>query len=145
MADPLVTRAQLEARISATMLQRIADDNNDGQGDTNVINQILADASDYVRGGMPQHDPDDLTPANALITGELRRLALDAAEMLCAKRRPTVYKRDWVELKKSVAEDLELLRKAQRSLGSNANPAPAEHTVSVASSTTTVGAADYWP
>ncbi len=144
MAAAMVTKAQLEARIGATLLQRVADDNGDGQGDNSVIAQILAEASDFVRGGIPQHDPDDLTPANALITGELRRLALDAAEYICAKRRPTILKRDWVELKKSVMDDLELLRKAQRSLGSNASPAPADHSVSVAS-----GAPrdpyDYWP
>ncbi len=139
----LVTKAQLESRISAATLQRLSDDNNDGVSDKSVVDQILADASDYVRGGLPQYNPDDVTPANALLTGELRRLALDAAEYLCARRRPTIYKRDWVELKKALNEDLELLRKAQRTLGSNASPTPADTSVSVVSAGPTTS--QWWP
>lgn len=143
MADPLVTRAQLEARIGVVMAQRIFDDNNDGVADKLVLDQLLADASGYVRGGMPQHDPADLTPANALITDELRRLALDAAEMFCAKRRPTILKKDWKDLKDAIDKDLDRLLKNQRSLGSKTNPTPADGSVSVVSGTPS--AIDYWP
>lgn len=143
MADPLVTRAQLETRIGAVTLQRVADDNNDSVADKVVIDQILEDASGYVRGGMPQHDPDDLTPANALITTELRRLALDVAEMMCAKRRPTILKKPWMDLKDSIDKDLDRLIKGQRSLGSKTNPVPADHSVSVASGDP--GQGSYWP
>ncbi len=143
MVAPLVTKEQLEARIGAQLLQRCADDNNDGQSDPSVVDQILADASGYVRGGMPQYNPADLTPANALVTDELRRLALDAAEMLCAKRRPTVVKRPWMDLKESLDKDLERIMRAQRSLGSNASPTPADTSVSVVSGGTSQ--ANYWP
>lgn len=143
MADPLITRKQLENRLGAVTVERLSDDNGDGSADPNVVDQILAEASDFVRGGMPQHNPDDLTPANAIVTGELRRLALDYAEMLAAKRRPTIYKRDWIELKKSVLEDLNLLLKGQRSLGSNDKPKPADNSVSVVSGDP--GQGQYWP
>jgi hypothetical protein len=146
MAAPLITKAQLEARVGTTQLQRCCDDNNDGIGDKIVIDQLLDDASGYVRGGMPQHDPDDVTPANALVTGELRRLALDAAVMMLAERRPTIIKGiPAATRRESLDASLERLLKGQRSLGSKTNPTPADHSVSVASSTTHTGAADYWP
>jgi hypothetical protein len=143
MADPLVTKAQLESRVGATQLQRCCDDNGDGVGDTIVLDQLLDDASGYVRGGMPQHDPDDLTAANALVTGELRRLALDAAVMMLAERRPTIIKRNAEKMRENIESDLERLLKGQRSLGSNTSPAPADNTISVVSNG--VGQADYWP
>lgn len=143
MADPLVTKAQLESRVGSTQLQRCVDDNGDGVGDKIVLDQLLDDASGYVRGGMPQHDPDDLTPANALVTGELRRLALDAAVMMLAERRPTIIKRSAEKMRENIESDLERLLKGQRSLGSNTSPAPADNTISVVSNG--VGQADYWP
>lgn len=142
MATPLVTRAQLEARVGATQLQRCVDDNNDGAADKVVVDQLLADASGYVRGGMPQHDPDDLTPANALVTDELRRLALDAAVLMLAERRPTIIKRNVERLREALDASLERLLKGQRSLGSKTNPTPADHSVSIVSG---APAGDYWP
>lgn len=143
MADPIITKAQLEARIGAVQLGRCCDDNNDGQGDKIAIDQLLADASGYVRGGMPQHDPTDLTPANALITDELRRLALDAAVMMLAERRPTIIKRNVENMREALNSSLSLLLKGQRSLGSKTNPTPADHSVSVVSGD--VSQAGYWP
>lgn len=143
MAAPLITKAQVEARVGATQLQRCCDDNNDGQGDKIVIDQLLDDASGYVRGGMPQHDPDDLTPANALVTGELRRLALDAAVMMLAERRPTIIKRNAEKMRENLEGELERLLKGQRSLGSKTSPTPADHSVSVVSGNS--GQSDYWP
>lgn len=145
MVAPLITKDQLAAKVGATQLDRCCDDNNDGQGEKVVIDQLLADASGYVRGGMPQHDPDDLTPANALVTDELRRLALEAAVMMLAERRPTIIKRNADKLRENLDNSLERLLKGQRSLGSKTSPTPADTSVSVVSSATTSGTADYWP
>ncbi len=143
MVAPLITRAQLEARVGAVQLQRCCDDNNDGQGDKIVIDQLLADASGYVRGGMPQHNPDDLTPANALVTDELRRLGLDAAVLMLAERRPTIIKRNTEKLREALEASLDRLIKGQRSLGSKTSPAPADQSVAVVSGQP--GQSDYWP
>lgn len=142
MAAPLITKAQLEARVGAVQLQRCCDDNNDGQGDKIVIDQLLADASGYVRGGMPQHNPDDLTPANALVTDELRRFALDAAVMMLAERRPTIIKRNADKMRENLDQGLERLIKGQRTLGSNTAPAPADQSISVVSTVPSGGS--YW-
>jgi phage gp36-like protein len=145
MAAPLITKEQLEARVGATQLHRCCDDNNDGQGDKVVIDQLLADASGYVRGGMPQHDPDDLTPTNALVTDELRRLALDAAVLMLAERRPTIIKRNVERMREALETSLDRLMKGQRTLGSNTAPAPADHSVSVVSTGTLPSGGSYWP
>ncbi len=143
MAEPLITRAQLEARIGAAQLQRCCDDNNDGATDKIVIDQLLEDASSYVRAGMPQHNPNDLTPANALITTELRRLALDAAVLMLAERRPTIIKRNVEALREALEACLDRLLKGQRSLGSNTNPAPADNSVTVVGGLPLYP--DFWP
>jgi hypothetical protein len=143
MATPLITKAQVEARVGVSQLARCCDDNNDGVGDKIVIDQLLADASGYVRGGMPQHDPDDLTPANALVTDELRRLALDTAVLMLAERRPTIIKRNVERMREAIDASLERLLKGQRSLGSKTAPAPADQSVSVVSGAPSQG--DYWP
>lgn len=143
MAAPLITKAQLEARVGAIQLQRCCDDNNDGSADKLTVDQLLDDASCYVRGGMPQHDPDDLTPANALVTGELRRLALNAAVLMLAERRPSIIKRNVEQMREALEAQLDRLIKGQRSLGSKTNPTPADHSVSVASGAPSQG--DYWP
>lgn len=143
MVAPLITKEQLEARVGAVQLGRCCDDNNDSQGDKVVIDQLLDDASSYVRAGMPQHDPSDLTPANALVTGELRRLALDAAVLMLAERRPTIIKRNIEQAREALESCLDRLLKGQRSLGSKTNPTPADNSVSVVSGGTSQ--ADYWP
>ena len=143
MPDPLVTKAQLEARVGAIQLQRCCDDNGDGQADKITVDQLLADASSYVRAGMPQHNPDDLTPANALITTELRRLALDACVLMLAERRQSIIKRDPEKLRDALEGSLDRLLKGQRSLGSNTNPTPADQSVSVVSGSPS--GFDYWP
>lgn len=143
MAAPLITKEQLAARIGAVQLQRCCDDNNDGATEKIVVDQLLADASGYVRGGMPQHDPADLTAANALITDELRRLALDAAVLMLAERRPTIIKRNIENLREALNSSLDRLLKGQRSLGSKTNPAPADNSVSVVSGDP--GQSGYWP
>jgi phage gp36-like protein len=135
MADALVTKAQLEARLSKVTVQRIFDDNNDGVADTDPVTQLLKDASSKVRGALPGYDPDTLTAANAAISEELRRIALDAAVAMAAQRRPTIVKGiDWKEMMEQVDNDLEKVRKGQATLGANTNPTPADHSVTVVTS-----------
>lgn len=145
MAAPLITRKQLENRLGREVVQRIYDDNNDGVADADPINQVLSDASSKVRGGLPLYNPDDLTPANALLTDELRRLALDAAVAMTAQRHPGYTKYNWVELMEQIDADLDRIRKGQASLGSNASPTPADHSISVVSGVPNYPPYDFWP
>lgn len=142
MAAPLITKKQLENRLGREVVEKIYDDNNDGVADTDPLQQLLSDASSKVRGGLPLYNPDDLTPANALLTDELRRLALDAAFAMAAQRHSGYINRNWKELMDQVDADLERVRKGQATLGSNSNPTPADNSLSVVSGEST---SCFWP
>jgi hypothetical protein len=137
----MVTKAQLERRLGSSVVRRLYDDNNDGAGDPDPILQLCEDGSSKIRGALPLYNPDDLSPANALLTTELRRLSLDAAAAMAAQRIGSGM--DWVSLMAQVDADLDRIRKGQASLGSNSNPAPAEHSVAVVSGEPSQGS--YWP
>lgn len=137
----MITKAQLERRLSRDLVRRIYDDNNDGVGDPDPLQQLCEDASSKIRGALPAYDPDDMSPANALLTTELRRLSLDAAVAMAGQRPGSGL--DWVSLMAQVDADLDRIRKGQASLGSRANPEPADHGVAVVSGPPS--GSDYWP
>lgn len=143
MPDPLVTKAQLEACLGAPTVERLFDHNNDSAADKPSVDQICAHASSKVRGAIPGYDPADLTPANAIISTELSRLALDAAVALTAKWFPGSSPFNWLELMGQVDKELEMVRKGQANLGSRTNPTEADQSVSVVSGAPSQ--ADYWP
>lgn len=126
MADPIVTKAQLIARLGQVQYDRVFDDNNDGLGDKLPEAQLRADASDRVRGKLgPTYNPDLLTEETAATVGELRRIVLDNAVAMAAQRRPTILKVDADVLFKRADKDLDDLRKQLANLGTNAAPEPA--------------------
>jgi hypothetical protein len=137
----MITAAEVRHRLGPDRVRRLYDDNNDGTADKDPLQQLAEDASSKVRGGLPAYDPDDLTPANAALTTELRRLSLDAAEAMAARRPGSGI--DWVPLMQQVDLDLDRIRKNQATLGSKASPAPADTSVSVVSGS--ASQADYWP
>jgi phage gp36-like protein len=125
VADPLITRAQLENRLGKVTVQRLADDNNDGVADKSVVDQLLEDATSKVRGALgPWYDSATTTAENATTATELRRIALDAAVAMAAERRPTIIKLDWVEKMKQVDRDLARIANGRANLG--ADPPPAQ-------------------
>ena len=136
----MITADDVRRRLGPDRVRRLYDDNNDGVADAAPLQQLAEDASSKVRGGLPGYDPDDLSPANALLTTELRRLALDAASAMAAQRCGSGM--EWVPMMQQVDADLDRIRKGQASLGSNANPTPADHSVAVVSGAPT---SDYWP
>lgn len=141
MAQPaMITADEVKRRLGPDRVRRLYDDNNDGSADTDPLRQLAEDASSKIRGGLPGYDPNDLTSANAALTTELRRLALDAAAAMAAQRCGSGM--DWVPMMQQVDADLDRIRKGIASLGSNANPTPADHSVVVVSA---APSGDYWP
>lgn len=141
MAQPaMITAEEVRRRLGTDRVRRLYDDNNDGAADVGPLQQLAEDASSKIRGGLPGYNPDDLSPANAALTTELRRLALDAAMAMAAQRSGSAM--DWVPMMQQVDADLALVRKGQASLGSNANPTPEDHAVVVVSA---APSGDYWP
>lgn len=143
MADPLVTKEQIVACLGEDMFARLFDHNDDGASDKPSIDQICAHASSKVRGAIPGYDPADLTPANALISTELERLALDSAVALIAKWWPGSLPFTWLELMQQLDKELEMIRKGQANLGARTNPTEADHSLSVVSGGPSQSG--YWP
>lgn len=141
--DPLVTKADIESCLGADTVRRLFDHNNDGAADKPSLDQICKNASSKVRGAIPGYDPADLTPANAIISTELARLALDAAVALIAKNWSASSSFTWLDLMGQVDKELEMVRKGQANLGARTNPTEADHSVSVVSSG--VSQSSYWP
>lgn len=122
MAEPLITKAQLIARLGQVQFGRVFDDNNDGQADKLSEEQVRKDASSKVRGAIgPTYTQAQLTAAN----DELIRITLDAAEAMSMRRRPTILKGDWTEVMAQVDKDLKAIRMTMANLGTDGAPEPA--------------------
>lgn len=132
MAEPIITKDQLVARLGRTQFTRVFDDNNDGTADKLSEEQLRKDASGMVRGGIGLvFDVDQLT---ADLSDELTRVTLDVAEAMATKRRPTILKGDWNELMKDARESIKALRMGIANLGIKTAPEPAaNHGVRVTS------------
>lgn len=141
MAQPaIITADEVKRRLGPDRVRRLYDDNHDGIADVDPLRQLAEDASSKIRGALPGIDPDDITLANAALTTELRRLALDAAAAMAHQRCGSGM--DWVPMMQQVDADLDRIRKGQASLGSKTNPEPADHGVAVVSGPPS---GDYWP
>ena len=108
-----ITKKDLEDRISTVELQRIYDDNNDGQTDTTPVTRLIKDAcskvDSYLRGMYP-------LPWQGSVPNEIVRLTLDVAEAFAAKRHPAVVKRDWKVLLEQAEKELGNLRSGKTRL-----------------------------
>lgn len=123
MAEPIITKEQLVARLGQVLFERVFDDNNDGAADKLSEEQLRRDASGMVRGGIGLvFDVDQLT---AGLSDELTRVTLDVAEAMATKRRPTIMMGDWSELMKDARESIKALRNGVANLGIKSPPEPA--------------------
>lgn len=122
-ATPFVTKADLERRLGASVVQMLFDHNNDGSADAASITQICEDASSKVRGALGL--VYDLDTFDATVATELRRIALDAAVAMTARDFPGAYTRDWESLMVGVDRDLAAVRKGMANLGTKEPPEPA--------------------
>lgn len=123
MAEPIISKEQLAARLGQIQFTRVFDDNNDGTADKLSHEQLRRDASGMVRGGIGLvFDVNQLT---AELSDELTRVVLDVAEAMATKRRPTLLKGDWTELMKDARESIKALRTGIANLGITTTPEPA--------------------
>lgn len=114
-----ISKADLEARLSAVVVRQICDDNNDGAPDTDVIARIIEDASAKVESALRNFTA---VPIPDPVPTEVKRLVLDAAEAYAAKRHPRHVRRDWEPLMRAVDVDLDRLATGRRRL--NGPPEP---------------------
>lgn len=121
MADPIITKEQLQARLGAVQFGRVFDDNGDGVGNKLPEEQLRRDASGKVRGAIGLVFDSDLLTAD--LSDELTRITLDVAVAMAAIRRPTILKGiDGPEAMKQCNDDLKLLRTGVSNLGIKTPP-----------------------
>lgn len=113
--EPLITRAQLSARISPTALGRCCDDSGQGDADDDAVARALADASSKIRGKLgPTLKVDELDPA---VATEVVRIGLDIAHAYLAIRHPEVMRQDGFKMMQLADKDLCQIRIGEADLG----------------------------
>lgn len=126
MPWPLITKAQLEARLSKRVVQRLLDDDRDGAADTNVVDRLLLDASGKFAGFAAQiYDIAAIRAMAAnVLPDEVTRLTLDVAQAMAAQRHPEFVRLDGFELMKQVVAELKMLREGMTNTGVADDVAP---------------------
>lgn len=118
------TIAQLEARLSTVVVQRIYDDNNDGTRDTAIVQECLDDASAKVDSYLA---PLGILPLAQPYPREVIRLELDVAQAYAAQRFPEAVRLDWEKLMGQAEKDLDRLRTGKTMLGARPPDPAANH------------------
>lgn len=111
----VITQAELEGRLGTNTVAAILDDDNSGDADTAAVTRLLEDATSKVLGYAAAAGYD-LAALRASPPNELKRLALDAAEVLAARRFPEVVRRGWKDMMEVNELELVALRKGATQL-----------------------------
>lgn len=122
MTSAYFTQSDLENRLSANVVARALDDNNDGSADAGPVARLIADASSYVDGFLRGVYTLPLSPS---VPNEVKRLALDVAAAMLAIRHPAYVKFDGFEAMKLARADLKDLREGRSRLDIMTAPEPA--------------------
>jgi hypothetical protein len=125
----LITREQLEARVSKTVLDRVLDDSGSGEADNDAVQQLLFDASSKVRGKIgPIVNLNELDPATA---SEVVRISLDVATAYLALRHPELLRRDGFKILELAEKELCDIRLGKADFGTESGPELQNHGVPV--------------
>lgn len=116
---------RLERRLSAQVVKRIYDDDNDGEADTNPLAQVCEDAE--ARFESFCSGIYDLATLRATPPSEAVRLCLDCAESMAYRRFPRAAARDWQQLWQVVEKELGDLRTRKTRLNTATAPEPASN------------------
>ena len=112
MSFAFITIADLEARVSRSVLRQCTDDNDNGQADTAVLEKLIRDGSSKVASYL-----NDLPVSlSSPYPSEIVRLTTDVCEAMLAMRHPEYVKRNGLKLMKAAESDLEKLRAGKTSL-----------------------------
>ena len=120
-----VSDADVSARLSAAVVRRILDDNNDGTADAAAIASLIASSESRFEGAV--RDIYSLTALRAAVPGEAKRIVLDLCEAYAARRFPKAMTREWKPIWDACMKDLEDLRSGKFALDVVGSPEPAEN------------------
>lgn len=116
---------RLEKRLSAQVVRRIYDDNNDGEADDSPLLQVCEDAEAHFESFCS--GIYDLATLRASPPSEAVRLCLDCAEAMAYRRFPRAAARDWLPMWQVVEKELEGLRTRKTRLNTTTAPEPASN------------------
>lgn len=122
MPYPYVTVEELRARIGGDLLDRALDDDDDGQADVAVMQEVIADASAKVAGTLRGNYDLGVVAENT--PREVKRLTLELATCYIAQRHPEVVRFDWEPRMKQVNTDLKAIRSGENRLDAAGPPEP---------------------
>lgn len=118
-----ITTDMLAARLSAVVVRRLYDDDNDGTADTDPLAQLVQDAEArfeaFARGIYSLTALRDSPPNEAI------RLCLDLAEAMAYRRFPKAATREWIPFWEAVEKELTGLRTGKTRLDVESTPEPA--------------------
>lgn len=123
MAGIYFELADLEDRVSRTVLVQILDDDNNGTVDTAKFERLREDACAYVDGFLRRIYPLPLPGPE--VPSEVKRLALDRAEAVLAVRHPEYRRIDGEKLKEQNRRELMDLAEGKTRLDVQGLPEPA--------------------
>ena len=126
MAYPYITQVELESRVSAQVVRRVLDDDNNGTADANPVTRLLADASAKVAGYL--RGIYSLDAVAATTPEEVKRITLDVAHAYLMLRHPEWVRGDGHELMKLATAELKDLRNGVSRLDVEGSPEPAANT-----------------
>jgi hypothetical protein len=120
-----VEEADLAARLSAEVVVRILDDDNDGAADTAPLASLIASAESRFEGAI--RDIYSLSAMRTAKPGEAKRIVLDLCEAYAARRFPRAFTSGWRDRWDACMEDLKALREGGFALDVIGPPEPAEN------------------
>jgi phage gp36-like protein len=117
------SQAMLENRLSAAVVRRVLDDNNDGTADTDPVTQLLEDAEARFESFARQNYT--LETLRSAAPTEAKRLCLDVAVALACERFPkAVGGRQWLPLWQKSETELKDLAAGRSRLNVTGAPEP---------------------
>lgn len=122
-----VSTQQVEDRLSAAVVRRVADDNNDGAADTGPLERLITDGEAWFESVALCVYPDQtaLRRDGGVVA---QSMVLDCIEAMCARRFPRAMNRDWTQLWEYTDKQLMRLRKGEITLPIQGSPNPASNT-----------------
>lgn len=122
----LLKKADLEARVSTLTLQRILDDDSNGNANTKAVNSIISSAESMVWGAVGrEYDTDAIvtivnlnspSTEQARSIAILKTLALDVAEARLYRRHNEFERQDGAELELIAMKEIKMLADAVTTL-----------------------------
>lgn len=126
-----ITQTDCERRITSAVLIQIFDDDLDGVADVTTVSEFIEDSEAIIEAAIAKiYGEGGLSALRTQGTScprLVKKLCLDAFEVLAEKRHPEYIRSEWIEQMKMLRQSLEDLRLRHIELDVIGSPEPAEN------------------